>query len=255
MDGCTLFSGHARFEAPDQVRVNDDLLSAPRVFINVGGRANVPDIRGITSVRYLTNTNMVALDRLPQHLVVVGGSYVGLEFAQMYRRFGADVTVVEMGARLVSREDEDVSDAIESILTNEGIQVRTNAECISVEQHQAGVAVGVDCTAGEPTIIGSDLLLAVGRRPNTHDLGLDRAGVATDKRGYITVDDKTTSSRHPCLASGLLVTAMAVAHSRTRRTTTSRLSRRTSSTAATGRCPTASRRTRSTSIRRSAVSA
>jgi pyruvate/2-oxoglutarate dehydrogenase complex dihydrolipoamide dehydrogenase (E3) component len=112
----------------------------------------------------------------------------------MYRRFGADVTVVEMGARLVSREDEDVSEAIESILTNEGIQVRTNAECITVDQHRDGVAVGVDCTAGEPTIIGSDLLLAVGRRPNTHDLGLDRAGVATDKRGYITVDDKLATS-------------------------------------------------------------
>ena len=125
----------------------------------------------------------------PTHLVVIGGSYVGLEFAQMYRRFGAAVTVVEMGARLVGREDEDVSEAIREILEAEGIAVRTGAKCITLAPHAHGVAVGVDCASGDPEIIGSDVLLAVGRRPNTDDLGLDKAGVAVDSRGYIEVDD------------------------------------------------------------------
>jgi pyruvate/2-oxoglutarate dehydrogenase complex dihydrolipoamide dehydrogenase (E3) component len=187
MKGCTVVEGHARFEAPDTIRVGEERLSAPRIFINVGGRALVPDFAG--HVPYLTNTSILALDRLPSHLVVVGGSYVGLEFAQMYRRFGAPVTVVEKGPALIGREDADVSEAIRNILTGEGITVRTSAECIRLSPHERGVAVSVDCADGDPEVIGSDVLLAVGRRPNTDDLGLDRAGVATDARGYIVVDD------------------------------------------------------------------
>ncbi|MGH2358905.1 MAG: FAD-containing oxidoreductase [Candidatus Limnocylindria bacterium] len=189
MAGCTVFQGHARFEAANTIRVGEERLDAPRIFINVGGRALVPDMPGIDDVPYLTNTSILALDRLPRHLVVVGGSYVGLEFAQMYRRFGAEVTVVEMTPRLIAREDEDVSDAVRSIFEGEGILVRTGATCISLAPHEQGVAVSVDCTDGPPETIGSHVLLAVGRRPNTHDLGLDRAGVATDARGYITVDE------------------------------------------------------------------
>ena len=189
MHGCTVLQDHARFESSTTVRVGDEVLSAPRVFINVGGRAIVPDMPGVDRVPFLTNTGMVALDRVPRHLLVVGGSYIGLEFAQMYRRFGAEVTVVEKSPRLVSREDEDVSDAIRDILTAEGIHVRTNAECIALAPHEQGIAISVDCTDGDPIAIGSDLLLAVGRRPNTDDLGLERAGVKTDARGYITVDD------------------------------------------------------------------
>ena len=189
MQGCTVFTEHARFEAADTVRVGEDRLTAPRIFINVGGRAVVPDMPGIGDVSYLTNSSILQLDQLPEHLVVVGGSYVGLEFAQMYRRFGAEVTVVEKGAHLVAREDEEVSEAIRDILIREGITVRTGAECISFARHERGVAVAVDCTDGEPSIPGSHVLLAVGRRPNTEDLGLDSAGVVTDARGYIIVDD------------------------------------------------------------------
>ena len=194
MNGCTVIEGHARFESPTTVRVGDELLTAPRIFINVGGRAIIPDFPGINDVSYLTNTSMLALDSLPDHLIVVGGSYIGLEFAQMYRRFGAAVTIVEKGSRLVAREDEDVSAAIHEILTREGITIRTNAECISLAPHEKGVSVGVNCSSGEPASVGSHVLLAVGRQPNTADLGLDKAGVATDARGYITVDDSLATN-------------------------------------------------------------
>jgi pyruvate/2-oxoglutarate dehydrogenase complex dihydrolipoamide dehydrogenase (E3) component len=194
MDRCTVVQGHARFEGPDTIRVDDEQLSAPRIFINVGGRALVPDMPGVREVPYLTNTTMLMLDRVPRHLVVVGGSYVGLEFAQMFRRFGAEVTVVEKAPRLIAREDDDVSDTIRNILEAEGIRVRTSAECISLAPHHEGVAVSVTCPEGPPDAIGSNVLLAVGRRPNTDDLALDRAGVAADERGYIRVDDSLATS-------------------------------------------------------------
>jgi pyruvate/2-oxoglutarate dehydrogenase complex dihydrolipoamide dehydrogenase (E3) component len=194
MDGCTVFQGHARFEGPNVVRVDQQALTASRIFINVGGRALVPDMPGIGEVPYLTNTSILAVEEVPRHLVVVGGSYVGLEFAQMYRRFGADVTVVERAPRLIPREDDDVSSEVRSILEREGIVVRTGATCIGLAPHESGVKVSVDC-ADEPTdAIGSHVLLAVGRRPNTDDLGLDKAGVATDVRGYITVNDDLTTN-------------------------------------------------------------
>jgi pyruvate/2-oxoglutarate dehydrogenase complex dihydrolipoamide dehydrogenase (E3) component len=189
LKNCTVIRGHAHFVSADTVRVGDELLKAPKIFINVGGRAAVPAMPGVNNVPYLTNTSMLQLDRVPKHLVVIGGSYIGLEFAQMYRRFGAEVTVVEKAAHLVSREDEDISEAIREILIAEGVHVRTSAECITFAPHPGGVAVGVDCTEGEPEIVGSDVLLAVGRRPNTDDLGLDHAGVGVDARGYIQVDD------------------------------------------------------------------
>jgi pyruvate/2-oxoglutarate dehydrogenase complex dihydrolipoamide dehydrogenase (E3) component len=189
MTGCTVLEGHARFEAPREVRVGEEIITADRIFINVGGRASVPHMPGIDRVRYLTNTSILDLDTLPRHLVVVGGSYIGLEFAQMYRRFGSEVTIVEKGSRLIGREDEDVSAAIKDILEREGIAIRLNAECVRFASHEEGVAVGVDCTHGAPEIIGSSVLLAVGRRPNTDDLGLDKAGIAVDERGYILVDD------------------------------------------------------------------
>jgi pyruvate/2-oxoglutarate dehydrogenase complex dihydrolipoamide dehydrogenase (E3) component len=189
MTGCTVVQGHARLEGPDQVRVGDQLFHAPRIFINVGGRATVPNMPGVRDVPFLTNTSILALDRVPNHLIVVGGSYIGLEFGQMFRRFGAQVTIVEKGPRLINREDPEISEAIAEIMRAEGIEVRTNATCISLAPDAQGVRVGVDCTEGSPTVSGSDVLLAVGRQPNTHDLGLDRAGVAVDERGYIVVDD------------------------------------------------------------------
>ena len=189
MKGCTVFHDAAQFETPKELRVGAELLSAPRIFINVGGRANVPEMPGVHEVPYLVNSSILELERVPEHLVVIGGSYIGLEFAQMYRRFGAEVTVVEMAERLISREDAEVSDTVREIFEREGIKVRTSAECISFAKGNPGVRVGVDCTEGEPEVLASDVLLAVGRRPNTDDLGLDRAGVATDARGYIKVDD------------------------------------------------------------------
>ena len=194
MDGLTVIEGHARFEEPDVVRVDESLLRAPRIFINVGGRASVPDMPGVGAVDYLTNTSILKLDTIPRHLIVVGGSYIGLEFAQMYRRFGAEVTVVEKGPRLIAREDEDVSEAVREILTDEGIVVRTDATCIGFKSHADGVAVDIDCTSGEPAAVGSRVLLAVGRRPNTDDLGLDRAGVMVDSRGYIVVDESLATN-------------------------------------------------------------
>jgi pyruvate/2-oxoglutarate dehydrogenase complex dihydrolipoamide dehydrogenase (E3) component len=190
MERCTLFLGHARFEAARTVRVGEELLEADRIFINVGGRAVVPDMPGINDVPYYTNSSLLGTAMLPEHLVVIGGSYIGLEFAQIYRRFGSNVTVVERGARLTGREDEDVSDSIRSILEAEGIAVRTAAECIRFARHAQGIAVGVDCTTGDPEVVGSHVLLAMGRRPNTDDLGLDKAGIATDRNGYITVNDR-----------------------------------------------------------------
>ncbi len=194
MKGCTVINGHARFVAPDTVSVGEERLTAPRIFIDVGGRAAVPPLPGVDQVPYLTNTSLLALDRLPEHLIIIGGSYIGLEFAQMYRRFGAEVTIVEKEQRLVAREDEDVSQAIREILEGEGITMRLSAECIRLAPHPDGVAVGVECASGDPETIGSHVLLAVGRRPNTDELGLDKAGVATDSRGYIQVDDFLATS-------------------------------------------------------------
>jgi pyruvate/2-oxoglutarate dehydrogenase complex dihydrolipoamide dehydrogenase (E3) component len=192
----TVFRGQARFESSHQVRVGDDRLTAEKVFINVGGRANIPALPGIDQVKTLTNSSLLELDELPRHLVIIGGSYIGLEFAQIYRRFGAQVTVVEMADRLIHREDPDISAAIQAILEAEGVQVRTGAECIRFEPRGADICVGVDCEVGEPEIVGSHVLLAVGRRPNTDDLGLESAGVEVDKRGYIVVDDalRTTAA-------------------------------------------------------------
>jgi pyruvate/2-oxoglutarate dehydrogenase complex dihydrolipoamide dehydrogenase (E3) component len=188
--GLTMIQGHARFEGPKTIHVGDRLLEAKQIFINVGGRALVPDMPGLAEVPYFTNSTIMHVDFLPEHLVIVGGSYVGLEFAQMYRRFGARVTVVEMGPRLIGREDEDVSAAVQSILESEGIAFRLNAKCLALARHGDGVIVNVSCEEEPREIEGSHVLLAVGRVPNTGDLGLDKAGIATDARSYIAVDDQ-----------------------------------------------------------------
>jgi pyruvate/2-oxoglutarate dehydrogenase complex dihydrolipoamide dehydrogenase (E3) component len=182
--------GHARFEDAYRVRVGDELLEANKIFINVGGRASTPSLSGLDQVSYFNNSTMMEVDFLPEHLIVIGGSYVGLEFAQVYRRFGSEVTVVEMGLRLVQREDEDISEAIRTILEAEGIKIRLSAECIAMEKRGDKVAVGVDCRSGDKIVVGSHVLLAVGRVPNTDDLGLENAGVAVDRCGYIQVDEQ-----------------------------------------------------------------
>lgn len=189
MDNLTVFEGHGRLESANSVSVNGQILEADKIILNVGGRATVPPIPGIEGVDYFTNTNMMEVDFLPEHLIIIGGSYIGLEFAQMYRRFGSRVTVVEMGPRLIGREDEDVSDTVREILENEGVEIRTNASCISIEKQNGKIVLNADCEEGAEKIVGSHILLAVGRKPNTDDLGLDKAGVETDERGYVTVDD------------------------------------------------------------------
>ena len=185
----SVVQGHARFTDAHTIAVGERTLAAPQIFVNTGGRPAAPPIGGLDKVDYLTSTTMMDVDRLPEHLIVVGGSYIGLEFAQMYRRFGSRVTVVEMAPRLIAREDPDVSAAVQAILEREGIEIRTGAECMSVMPNDGGVAVRVSCEREPREIAGSHLLLAVGRVPNTDDLGLDRAGVATDAKGYIVVDD------------------------------------------------------------------
>jgi pyruvate/2-oxoglutarate dehydrogenase complex dihydrolipoamide dehydrogenase (E3) component len=192
MPGCTLIRGHARFESAHAVRVGDRLLRAGKIFINVGARPSVPNIQGLDQVSWLTSDDMIALGQVPRHLVIIGGSYVGLEFAQMFRRFGARVTVVERGAHLMPREDEEVCTEIQAILENEGVVIRVGAECIRVRPHPDGAAVGINGSAEE--IPGSHVLVAVGRRPNTDDLGLDKAGVATDPAGYVTVDERLATN-------------------------------------------------------------
>ncbi len=190
MERCTIFWGSARFTAAKQVWVNGEMLAAERIFINVGGRPSVPPIPGLDQIPYLTNVSMMTVDFLPAHLVILGGSYVGLEFAQMYRRFGSAVTVIEALPRLVAREDEDISAEIAKILEREGISVRVGAKALAVARKGNGISVSIETPQGRSEIEGSHLLVAIGRRPNTDDLGLDQAGIAVDARGFIKVDDQ-----------------------------------------------------------------
>ena len=184
------------------MRVGDEVLGASRIFLNVGARARVPAMSGVGDVPFLTSTSILALDTLPQHLVVVGGSYVGLEFAQMFRRFGSEVTVVEMAPRLIGREDEDTSEAVKGILEAEGITVRCAAKCVALAKADSGIKVHLDCDIGADSATGSHVLLAVGRQPNTDDLGLDRAGVAVDAHGYVIVDDQLRTNADTVWALG-----------------------------------------------------
>ncbi len=190
LKNCRVYEGHAKFVSPREVQVGADIASAEKIFINVGGRAAVPKIAGLDQVPYLTNSSMLDVDFLPRHLLVLGGSYIGLEFGQMYRRFGSAVTVVEIGPRLISREDEDVSAAVAGFLSREGIDIRFNASCLSVSRRGDDIALELDCAEGAAEVIGSHLLIATGRRPNTDDLALDRAGIEQDSRGFIAVDDE-----------------------------------------------------------------
>lgn len=190
LENCTVYEGHARFESADTVAVGDSRLRAPQIFINVGGRAIVPSIPGLEEAGYLTNSSMMGVDFLPKHLVILGGSYIGLEFGQMFRRFGSEVTILDRGTRLIEREDEDISAAVKEILEGEGIAVHVNAECRSARRRGEEVVV----TVGADEIVGSHVLVAIGRRPNTDDLGLDKAGVETDRHGYVVVDDQLRSN-------------------------------------------------------------
>jgi pyruvate/2-oxoglutarate dehydrogenase complex dihydrolipoamide dehydrogenase (E3) component len=189
-----LIRGHAVLDGANRVVAESQVLETDRVFINVGARPDVPDLSGIGEIEYLTSTSIMELDSVPEHLIIIGGSYIGLEFAQIHRRFGADVTVIEQGPRLVHREDPDVSSAVQEVLESEGIEVRLNAECIGFSTHPDGIAANVECADGPPQALGSHLLLAVGRVPNTDDLGLETTDVEVDERGMIKVDDQLRTS-------------------------------------------------------------
>jgi len=185
-----VYKGQARFEESHVVVVGDDRLTSNKIFINVGGRAIIPPIQGLDQVPYFDNSSMMHVDFLPEHLIVVGGSYIGLEFAQMYRRFGSKVTVVQRENRLIPREDEDICAEIKNIMEREGITIRLNATCITLEKRGDQIVAGVDCTHNPVPVVGSHVLVATGRHPNTEDLGLDQAGIEHDERGHIKVDDQ-----------------------------------------------------------------
>ena len=194
MPYCKLYKGHARFENSHQIRVGEELLEAGKIFINTGARASIPPLPGLDRVPYLTNSGMMEIDSLPQHLLILGGSYIGLEFGQMYRRFGAQVTIIDRSERLISREDPDISEAIRSILENEGVRVLTQAEVLDVVGSSGQVAVKLKVKGAPEEVAGSHLLVALGRRPNTDDLGLEKAGIEKDEKGYIQVDDQLRTS-------------------------------------------------------------
>jgi pyruvate/2-oxoglutarate dehydrogenase complex dihydrolipoamide dehydrogenase (E3) component len=194
LKGCTVYEGHAHFVAEKKVAVNGSELAADRIFINVGARAAIAPIPGLEHVPYLTNSSMMDIDFLPAHLIILGGSYVGLEFAQVYRRFGSEVTVIELGPRLIAREDADVSQAVADFLKEEGIDVRVGSKVVGVEKRGNAIAVKVESAGAVSQVTGTHVLIAIGRRPNTDDLGLDKAGIATDARGYIQVDDQLRTS-------------------------------------------------------------
>ena len=194
MEGVSLIRGHARFTAPHTLDVDGRKLQADKIFLNVGARALVPNMPGVKDVPFFTNSSMLQADKVPEHLLIIGGSYIGLEFAQIFRRFGAKVTVIEKSDRLLPREDDDVAVEIRAILEREGISIRTGAECMALSKKGKRVVVSLECHDGEPIAEGSHLLLAVGRIPNTHDLGLFEAGIAADARGYITVDEQCRTS-------------------------------------------------------------
>ncbi|TGN38668.1 FAD-containing oxidoreductase [Paracoccus liaowanqingii] len=187
---CTVFQGHASFTSQTEIKVDGAVLASSRIFINVGGRSRIPDLPGINQVPYLTNSSILQLDTLPRHLVIVGGGYIGLEFAQIFRRFGSAVTVVDRKSQLLGREDKDISSAVQGILEAEDVAFRLGSECISFRQHEPQICVGIAGESGASEVLGSHVLLAMGRQPNTDDLGLDRAGVAVDDRSFVVVNDR-----------------------------------------------------------------
>ena len=202
MKNVSLIRGHARFTAPGAIAVGQRSLEAKRIFLNVGARAAVPDLPGVKDVPFLTNSTMMSVDRLPEHLLIVGGSYIGLEFAQMYRRFGSKVTVVERMPKLLPREDDDVAQEIQAILQREGIDIRIGAECMALRKKGRRIEIGLECEGGRPVATGSHVLLAVGRKPNTDDLNLVSAGIEVDEKGFIKVDDECRTSAEGVWALG-----------------------------------------------------
>lgn len=191
---CDVYEGQARFINNYTIQVNDTLITANKLFINVGGRALIPDIPGISKINYLTNSTIMELDQIPKHLIILGGSYVGLEFAQMFKRFGSEVTIIEQGERLISREDEEISNEIKNILENENINILLSTKLTSLENSGAQISISLNQNGKACVVKGSHLLVATGRKPNTDDLGLENTDLKLDERGYIVVDDELNTA-------------------------------------------------------------
>jgi pyruvate/2-oxoglutarate dehydrogenase complex dihydrolipoamide dehydrogenase (E3) component len=185
-----LYRGQARFLDPHHVRVGEEVLESERIFINTGTRVDVPRLEGLDQINYLTNASIMQLTELPEHLLVVGGGYIGLEFGQMFRRFGSRVTVVHRNDHLLPREDADVTEELQKALESEGIRFVLNARTTRVDKQDGQVALSWEAGGRSETAHGSHLLVATGRRPNTEDLGLEQAGVQTDRQGFIRVNNR-----------------------------------------------------------------
>ena len=188
-ENVTIVRAEGRFEGPHRVRAGDHVLEAERIYINTGARAAAPPIPGLEEVPYLTNTTILDLTALPDHLVIIGGGYIGLEYAQAFRRFGSEVTIVERGPQIMGREDRDIAEEALKILRGEGIRALLDTETQRVARGANGIEIAVRHNGAAETLAGSHLLVAAGRRPNSDQLSLDAAGIATDARGIITVDD------------------------------------------------------------------
>ena len=189
-DNLDVYQGHAVFTAKNIVEVDGQVLQAKQIFINVGARSFVPPFEGLDEIDYFTSETVMEVDFLPEHLIIVGGSYIGLEFAQMYRRFGSKVTVIEKASRLIPREDDDVSDTVREILQAENIDIKLGVNEVGFAKQPDQVVVNCEDEQGEFQVSGSHILFAIGRKPNTDKLGLDAAGVEVDERGFIKVDDQ-----------------------------------------------------------------
>lgn len=199
-DNLTVYNGHAKFVDNKTIEVNGKKLEADKIFINTGAKPRIP--KGFDNVDYLTNRSILELEEIPEHLVIVGGGYVGLEFGQMFRRFGSEVTIVEQGDQLLSQEDDEFCEAISDIIKNGDINVRFNAECISGSKTDDGVVVDLDCEEDDNQVTGSHVLLAAGRIPATDELGLEHTDIATDDHSYITVSDRLETSVSNVFALG-----------------------------------------------------
>ncbi|WED43542.1 FAD-containing oxidoreductase [Legionella cardiaca] len=190
----TVYHGHAFFEGNHTLLVNDERLIGEKIFINVGARAFIPPMDGLDQINFLTNSSILQLDTVPEHLIIVGGSYIGLEFAQIFRRFGAKVTIIEKASRLIAREDADVCDTVLEIMQDSGIDVRLDTNCLSFSASARGITAHVGCNNNKTTVDGSHVLIAIGRQANTDDLGLENTDIQIDQRGMIVVDDQLTTT-------------------------------------------------------------
>ncbi len=202
IENLTIYRHYARFEGANRVRVGDEVIESERIYINTGASAFIPPIPGIDSVPYLDNISLLQLKELPRHLVIIGGGYIGLEYAQAFRRFGSKVTVIEQGPQIMGREDADIAQIALELMQAEGVTVLLKTKTLSVEPADDGVRVMVETGGQAHAVYGSHLLVAVGRRPNSDALNLDSAGIQTDARGYITVDDHLQTSASGVWALG-----------------------------------------------------